>query len=209
VAVSFDLFGTLVEADRPSDTAAAVADELADRGVRVPGDWQAAYREPHVDAEDGREIPLPVHVRAALASRGVECSRAVAREAVVAAFDADVQTRDGAVEAVEAAAAAGPVGMLSNCSVPGLADRALGRATVPEAVFDAVMVSVDAGWRKPHERAFEAVAGALGVEPADLVHVGDDPRTDGGIEDVGGTFVSVSRVPVSSVPDRLEVAGCR
>ena len=35
MAVSFDLFGTLVEADRPADPAAAVAAELRDRGADV------------------------------------------------------------------------------------------------------------------------------------------------------------------------------
>jgi hypothetical protein len=29
--------------------AAAVAEELAARGVEVPGDWTAAYAEPHLD----------------------------------------------------------------------------------------------------------------------------------------------------------------
>ncbi|MFB6192481.1 MAG: HAD family hydrolase, partial [Haloarculaceae archaeon] len=71
-AVTFDLFGTLVAADRPADPADAVARALRERGVAVPADWDDAYREPHVDAPPGAAIPLPRHVERALAARGVD-----------------------------------------------------------------------------------------------------------------------------------------
>lgn len=57
MATSFDLFGTLVAVDRPADPAAAVGDELRDRGVAVPDDWAAAYAETHVEAPAGAEVP--------------------------------------------------------------------------------------------------------------------------------------------------------
>ena len=102
MAVSFDLFGTLVEVTRPSDPAAAVADELRERGVAVPPDFGDAYREMHVDAPDGAEVPLPAHVSAALASRGVDAPNNAARRAVVAAFDPEVDRRSGALDAIAA-----------------------------------------------------------------------------------------------------------
>jgi FMN phosphatase YigB (HAD superfamily) len=213
VVVSFDLFGTLVAVSRPSDPAPSVAAALEDRGVAVPADWDDAYREPHVDAPDGAEIPLPVHVRAALRSRGCDPSLSVVRRAVRAAFDPSVETREGARAAVSAAWARGPVGLLSNCSVPGLVARALDRSALDRSAFDAVVSSVDCGWRKPDERAFVAVADALGVRSADLWHVGDDPATDGGVEAVGGRFVDVSTTSLRSVPAWLasdeEGPGCR
>ncbi len=55
-ATSFALFDTLVEADLPSDPAAAVGDELRARGVDVPDDWTAAYRETHIDAPLARRF---------------------------------------------------------------------------------------------------------------------------------------------------------
>ena len=90
MVVSFDLFGTLVTADRPDEPWDAVADTLTERGVDVPDDWETAYRSAHREYERGREAPLDEHVRLALASRGVEVTAATARAAVLAAFDGPV-----------------------------------------------------------------------------------------------------------------------
>jgi FMN phosphatase YigB (HAD superfamily) len=198
VAVSFDLFGTLVVVDRPEEPASAVAAALRERDVPVPDDWTDAYREPHVDAPEGSEVPLPAHVAAALHSRGIEVPDNAARRAVVSAFDPDVTVRDGAREAVERAGERGPVGLCSNCAVPELVPRTLVRAGL-RGSFDAVVSSVACGWRKPDPRIFETLADRLDVDPASLVHVGDDPRTDGGVERVGGRFCDVSETSLSEV----------
>ncbi|WP_276260319.1 HAD family hydrolase [Haloglomus litoreum] len=203
MAVSFDLFGTLVRAERLDDPGAAIADELAARDVDVPADWDQAYRERHIDAPEGAEVPLPAHVAAALRSRGIEAPGNAARRAVVAAFDPDVERREGARRAVEAARERGPVGVCSNTSAPELARRTLLRADLGDA-FDAVVTSVGCGWRKPDSRAFEALANRLGVDTAALVHVGDDPETDGGIEAAGGRFVDVAETTLGSFPAWLE-----
>lgn len=200
VAVSFDLFGTLVTVDRPADPAAAVATELAARDVAVPADWERAYGEKHIDAPAGAEVPLPAHVAAALASRGIEPTDNAVRRAVVAAFDPTVQRREGALAAIEAARDYGPVGLLSNTSVPELARRTLLRADLRDA-FDAVVTSVGCGWRKPDARAFEALERRLDAGIA--VHAGDDPETDGGVTAVGGTFLDVATVPLAELPDWL------
>ena len=204
MAVSFDLFGTLVEADRPGDPAAAVAAELRARDVSVPDDWADAYREPHIDAPAGAEVPLPAHVSAALRSRGVSTPDNAARRAVVAAFDPTVETRSGAVAAVRAAADHGPVALCSNCAVPELVGRTLIRSDLSREDFDAVVTSVGCGWRKPDARAFESCVDALGTDLSTLVHVGDDPATDGGADDAGATFLDVADVPLSDLPDWLE-----
>jgi FMN phosphatase YigB (HAD superfamily) len=203
VAVSFDLFGTLVAADTPEAPSAAVAAELRDRGVEVPGDFRAAYREQHIDSPAGAEVPLPAHVSAALSSRGVSAPENAARRAVVAAFDPAVERRAGVETALEAAREHGPVGVCSNCSVPELARRALVRADL-RGEFDAVVTSVGCGWRKPDERAFETIARELDAKVADLVHVGDDPATDGGVTDAGGRFVHVESTPLSALASALE-----
>lgn len=202
VVVSFDLFGTLIDASTPSDPADAVAAELSDRGVSVPGDWSIAYRESHVDLPAGVETSLPAHVARALRSRGIEPDGGVVRRAVAAAFDPEVTTRPGASGAIEAAVRRGDVGLCSNCSVPGLATRALARSDVRD-VFGVIVTSVACGWRKPDSRAFEAVSSEFGASPSDLIHVGDDPATDGGVEAAGGTFIDVNEVPLTALPERL------
>jgi FMN phosphatase YigB (HAD superfamily) len=204
VAVSFDLFGTLVEADRPDDPASAVAAELRERDVAVPDDWAEAYREVHIDAPPGAEVPLMAHVSAALTSRGVTASGNAPRRAVISAFDPEVKTRDGALEAVEVANECGPVAVLSNCAVPQLARKALIRSGLDREAFDAIVTSVACGWRKPDARAFKTCADRLGTSVGDLSHVGDDPRTDAGIEACGGEAVLLSEVPLTEFPDWLE-----
>ncbi|WP_049982823.1 HAD family hydrolase [Halorubrum sp. BV1] len=203
MAVTFDLFGTLVDVAYPSDPAEVVARELESRGVDVPDDWHVAYGERHVDAPAGAEVPLPAHVAHALESRGVDAGGTVVRHAVVAAFDPDVTRRDGALDAVRAVSEQGPVGLLSNCAVPELVPKTLIRAGL-RGEFDAVTTSVGCGWRKPHAEAFEAAADALGTAPETLIHVGDDPETDGGVVEVGGRFVDVTETPLSAVAGELE-----
>ncbi|SHG38671.1 HAD family hydrolase [Halobaculum gomorrense] len=203
-AVSFDLFDTLVDADAPDDPAAAVAAELRERGVVVPDDWTDAYAEPHLEYEKGVEHPLHHHVAAALASRASEREARTFVDdtavAVRAAFDRPVETRSGAAETVAALAEKRPVGVLSNCSVPGLVERTLERSAVDAGDLDAVVPSVECGWRKPDTRAFEAVAADLGVPAERLLHVGDDPETDGGAADAGAQFVEVGEASLPELP---------
>lgn len=201
MAVSFDLFGTLVAQDRPAEPWDAVAAELRVRDVPVPEDWEAAYRTPHTDLDPGREQSLVTHVRAALASRGVDAGRDAVHDALLAAFDGPVEVRPGARDALAAARKRGSVGVLSNCSLPGLVEGTLSRA---DLAVGTVVTSVGCGWRKPHDRAFETVADELGVDVKDLVHVGDDPRADGGGRTAGVTVVLTDDVPLSAFPRWLE-----
>ncbi|MFC3957926.1 HAD family hydrolase [Halovivax cerinus] len=204
MAVSFDCFGTLVTAERPPDPASAIASELEARDVAVPADWDEAFVERHVRAPEHAEVPLPAHVGRALASRDVEWADNAVRRAVVAAFDPVVETRPGAVAAVAAAGERGPVAVCSNCGVPELVSKALLRSTVDRSAFDAIVTSAACGFRKPASEIFEATAEALDVPPSSLVHVGDDPETDGGITNAGGTAISLEETALPAVPDRLD-----
>ncbi|RQG96626.1 HAD family hydrolase [Natrarchaeobius chitinivorans] len=207
MGLSFDLFGTLVAADRTENPAGAVATELERRDVPVPDDWAEAYAEPHVDVPAGAEVPLTTHVLDALASRGIESEEHVVRRAVVSAFEPAVRTNAGALEAVSAARSRGPVAVCSNCSVSGLVDRTLAESALDRDDFDAVVTSVDCGWRKPAPEIFETTADELEIAVEDLLHVGDDPRADGGIERIGGTALLLEESPLRTVPDRFAERG--
>ena len=209
MTVSFDLFGTLVTVERPSDPATAVAAELETRGTAVPEGFEAAYRRPQINAPEGAETPLPAHVAAALRSCGADIpSGNVVRRAVTAAFDPTVETEPGAAAAVGATRGAEPVGVLSNCSVPELVSRTLRRSELSVETFDAVVTSVGCGWRKPDPRAFEAVASRLDTTVGGLVHVGNEPA-DGAVVDHGGRFVDVRHHDLTDLPGRLRsTCGC-
>lgn len=204
--ISFDLFGTLVTVDRPNDPAGAVAHALEEQGVSVPDDWSETFGKRHIDNPDGTEIPLTDHVVAALVSRANTLDRASVRNdverAVRSAFDSDVQTRDGVATVVDTPGKQIPVGVLSNCSVPGLVERTLERSNIDVAALDTVTTSVGCGWRKPDSRAFQAVADGLDIELERLLHIGDDPLTDGGAVEAGATALLVDEPPI---PDLQEV----
>lgn len=206
-AASFDCFGTLVSVPRPPSPAEAIATRLAERGVDVPADWESAYAERYVDCPEGAELSLPVHTRQALSSRGIDAEPSVVEAAVLDAFDRDAAVLPGVEEGLAAVDA--PAGVLSNCSVPGLVPRTLSQVGLLDQ-FDAVVTSVDVGWRKPDRRAFGAIAAELGVGVDALVHVGDDRDADGGIDRHGGRYVPVGgdlrplsdRLAGTSVVDR-------
>jgi putative hydrolase of the HAD superfamily len=62
------------------------------------------------------------------------------------------------------------------------------------ALVDAMFFCRDVGWRKPDERIFRHVFACLGVEPAECLFVGDDPRWDvAGPERVGMDSVLICR----------------
>lgn len=209
-AVSFDLFGTLVTADRPPSPDEAVATALRERDIPVPRNWKEAYRTSHIDADPLEELPLHKHVVAVLRSGARDpdsIDQQTVKEAVAAAFDTPIQTRDGAVGAVEGLAAQVPVGILSNSSVDGLVERTVSRSDIPADTFVAVLPSVEIGWRKPHESAFERIAEELGVEPTGLLHVGDDPRADGAATRTGAKAVIVDDEGPLDLDARLAEAG--
>lgn len=205
-AVSFDLFGTLVAVRPPANPAAAVAAALRDWNVAVPTDWQTRYATSQVDADPGVEPSLYDHVETALVDgSGAAVDRRTVEAAVDEAFDPTVSTVPGAEHVVRQIGERAPVAILSNSSLPGLVERTIERSTLSCDAFDAIVTSVDCGWRKPHFRAFDAAATALDTAVFRLIHVGDDPETDGGIADAGGHFVSVQETPLASVPAALDV----
>lgn len=212
-AITFDLFGTLVTVEVPSDPAGAVAKELDSRGIPVPEDWAEAYVQSYIDTSEGQELPLPVHVAAALESGqgkiNADRDRWMAdiERSVAAAFDTQVQTRPGAEEVVDAARDCQPTGILSNCSVPGLVRRTLRQSDLSFDAFDTIVTSVGCGWRKPDRRAFLAIADEFEIPATNLLHVGDDPQTDGGATNVGARTLLTAEISLHELAEVLRGGG--
>ena len=71
-------------------------------------------------------------------------------------------------------------------------------------LFDAVILSRDVGWRKPHPNIFNKALEALGVPGNQAAHVGDSPESDvAGAKSVGMVAVLVGKPtePVDPPPD--------
>ena len=190
-AVLFDAGFTLLEPVRPvGEVYLASAAEL---GVELEGEafgahletsWQrlAGIRSPDPDLrtdEDAeragwerftQEVAAPFP---ALVARHAEWHATLMR-----IFDSPDHWRplDGAQTVLEALAASGRrLAVVSNwhralhgiLAAHGLADA-----------FDAILVSAEVGWRKPHRRIFEAALERCGVRAEEAVHVGDTPHDD-------------------------------
>lgn len=207
MAITLDLFGTLVRRPREPSPATAIGQALLARGVLLPDDWPAPFHENHLARVEHEAVPLPVHVQAALGSRDVDVDLGTIRAATVAALDVEPEVRGGAIELLESAASCGPVGLVSNCSVPGLVERVLRRSDLPVEAFDAIVTSVGCGRRKPHPRPFTVAADRLDAAVDGLLHVGDDPVADGGVEALGGTAIVTDDLGLAR--RRLREAGCR
>jgi len=185
-----------------------VATELAKRDVTVPDDWADAYAEPHVDAPDGAEVPLPAHVSPRARGCGVDYEHNAARRAVVAAFDQPSKPNQERSRAVDAARERGRWRSVRTAA------SGVGRADARQIRLRARRFRRDRDERRlwlaqARPEIFELTADELGVAPADLIHVGDDPEADGGIEAVGGTALVLEERSLADVPARLAtVAEC-
>ncbi len=180
-AVTFDAGQTLVELDT-----AMLAARLAERGVQVGADalvaaQPAAWRRyDEIVKQGGHETPWQVFMASLLAGAGVAEDATPA----LAAWLWDEQPRRnlwrrpiaGMFElAAELAARGIPVGILSNSEgrLAELIDEIGWRAP-----FTVIVDSGRVGVAKPDRAIFDHAARALGVAPAEVVHIGDSRSAD-------------------------------
>lgn len=85
------------------------------------------------------------------------------------------------------------LGLISNFTHAPVIYAALRRLDINE-FFNAVLVSEEVGWRKPHAKIFEEALKRLGVTAKETVYVGDSP-----LEDIkGASLVGIKTVFVPS-----------
>lgn len=92
------------------------------------------------------------------------------------------------------------VGVVSNI---GWDLRPVFRAHGLDPYVDAYVLSYEHGVQKPDPRLFKTACAVLGVEPRDVLMVGDDRRADGGAAALGCGVHFVDHLPVTRRPDGL------
>ncbi|MFF0013626.1 HAD family hydrolase [Streptomyces sp. NPDC005374] len=92
------------------------------------------------------------------------------------------------------------VGVVSNI---GWDLRPVFRAHGLDPYVDVYVLSYEHGIQKPDPRLFKTACTALGVEPGDVLMVGDDRRADGGAAALGCGVHFVDHLPVARRPDGL------
>ncbi|WP_406390853.1 HAD-IA family hydrolase [Streptomyces sp. NBC_00882] len=92
------------------------------------------------------------------------------------------------------------VGVVSNI---GWDLRPVFRAHGLDPYVDVYVLSYEHGVQKPDPRLFKTACAALGVEPRNVLMVGDDRRADGGAAALGCGVHFVDHLPTAQRPDGL------
>jgi putative hydrolase of the HAD superfamily len=215
-AIGFDLFNTLitVEPHALDHAVSILAGSLQKEGFALEPE---AFREVHRQAalehitatrRDGRETHNRFWISAALGQLGwaVEphdprIARAI--EVYFAAFIEYCHLIPGTEEMLGTLKERYPLGLLSNFTHPPAA-KAIIDGLGLTSFFDVVLISGEVGYRKPCALVFQLLVEKLGVTPAQLLYVGDDPDPDidgacsAGLQPVWTTYVRDRHIPLAA-----------
>lgn len=212
-AIGFDLFNTLIIAD-PNALKEAV-DRLT-RSLHASGlhiDYEP-FRQAHREAatrfikeaqQEGRETHNRFWISAALGRLGYsippeDLRIAKAVDAYFSAFFRYYHLIPGTQEMLRKLKEIYRIGLLSNFTHAPAARELIDRLGLAP-FFDAVVISDEIGYRKPHPIIFNRFIEELGVEVNQILYVGDDPETDitgalnAGIHPVWMTYVRDHNLP--------------
>jgi putative hydrolase of the HAD superfamily len=212
-AIGFDLFNTLITLERQA-FATAVARLVAALnacGLEVPAErFDTAHREAALSfILQARESGLETHNRfwiaAALSRLGWEVDPGDERiaRAVEAYFSAFLEHARLIPETLEMLGSLGGryrLGLLSNFTHAPAARAILDRLGLTP-FFEALLISGDLGYRKPHASVFNALCQELAMSPGEILYVGDDPEADvdgaleAGLASVWMTYVRDNNIP--------------
>ncbi|MFH8873562.1 putative hydrolase of the HAD superfamily [Streptomyces sp. MnatMP-M77] len=222
--VLFDFSGTLFRIEPVRDWLAAV---LREEGLDVPPEDFERYVSGLTEAGalPGGPPPLRIPERLAGAVSRRDLSAALHREAYTGLartvplpdpglYDAlyDRHRRPEAwqayPDAAEVLAGLRRAGM-AVCVVSNIGwdPRPVFRAHGLDALVDAYALSFEHGLQKPDPGLFRVACALIGLDPADVVMVGDDRRADGGAAALGCEVRFVDHLPVAERPDGLRSLG--
>ncbi|WP_188197121.1 HAD family hydrolase [Nonomuraea sp. SYSU D8015] len=211
--ILFDFFGTLVEYS-PSRTeqgyesshallrrlgATLSYEEFLDGWSRVCAEFDGS------SAQDDHEFSM-TEVGAAFLGRVMprEPSAAEVAEFVslyVSEWNAGVRYLPGLADLVGELSAHYRLAVVTNTHQPTLVPDHL-EAMGLRAAFDAVITSVEVGWRKPHPKIYDSALGALGIQASAAVFVGDTEGPDfTGPERAGMTAFLIDPQRLAAIPE--------
>jgi FMN hydrolase / 5-amino-6-(5-phospho-D-ribitylamino)uracil phosphatase len=193
-AITFDYWDTIyaghVVPERVARREAAIRRLLEEIEHPVPADFTALYRAAGAEAdrwwrEEQRGYTTQERIRWMLARMDVErpedcahVARAV-QEVDDALMEFPAPLLPGAGDALARLAARFQLGIISDTGfASGRAqDRLLERDQLL-SLFAVTVYSMDVGHAKPRPEPFDAAVDALGVAPYEVIHIGDNERTD-------------------------------
>lgn len=219
-AVLLDAFGTIIhpepgwEALR-NECLAIVHGTWTGRAIPLD-DWMRAYEQARAEqhalvAEGLREFDFAERFARTMLLCGVARAEAhawgqLAHERYHRFQQGLIHPYDQAGRALEALKAEGyKLGLLSNYAHTGVLRDALGRLNLLKP-FDALVVSADVGYLKPHPRIFEAGLAALGARAEETVMVGNDLVCDVEGAKKAGLRAIWTPYPRASPPPRHAIA---
>jgi putative hydrolase of the HAD superfamily len=188
--IGFDLFGTLVLQERFSfeQCIDALHHCLSTSGLPLEkGRFVQVYREINRGfmeqaATDGRETHNRLWVAGALQALGhaVDPEDACVVQAVEAYFEPFIrscQLIPGTYEMLESLVGQYRLALVSNFTHPPALEQILASVGIAP-FFEEILISGRLGFRKPHPAVFAELARRLGLNPADIMFVGDELPAD-------------------------------
>jgi putative hydrolase of the HAD superfamily len=215
-AVAFDLFNTLitVEPQTLEEANKRLIGSLSDSGLSMdPEAFRKAHRQAairHLEEcrKEGRETHNRFWISAALEEQGYPIPPddgriGAAVDAYFSAFLEYCRLIPHTREMLEILQTSYPLGLLSNFT-HGPAVRKLLSQVGLDRFFEAVIISGELGYRKPHPFPFHELVDHLGVLGHQVVYVGDDPEPDilgarrAGLYPVWTTYVRDQQIPCAT-----------
>jgi putative hydrolase of the HAD superfamily len=189
-AVVFDFIGTLIDVTDYSmdESKMKLHKALVKVGFNTePEDFNEAYSRAHekyraIRYQELTEVTNAVWISEALASLGFKTSPEDTRiKTAVNIFFKDFiesfKLRPYAKELLQKASEKHSVGLISNFTYAPVIYAGLRRLRINK-FFNAVLVSEEVGWRKPHAKIFQEALRRLNATAQATLYVGDSPLED-------------------------------
>jgi putative hydrolase of the HAD superfamily len=207
-AILFDFFGTLVSysPSRVDQGYPRSHQFFREHGSALSyGDFLAgldacfASFDARSDIDD-REFSMAEVASAFLRQSSVDGDAAEFERLYLAEWSAGVVVPDGLKPLLIELRHGHRLAVVSNTHSPAMVPELLIRAGIAD-LFDAVVLSVDVGWRKPHPAVYATALEALGITAGEAIFVGDSYAADfAGPDAVGITAFLIDPGKTAEVP---------